>query len=138
MKFLFIPVTVLILSVGVSQMAQATSDITISSPTMVDTMGHALASYTVGEQIGVQSVLTNQGTANQGFTYIVQIIDSSGGTQYLQGTSASMLPSQSFNATQVWIPQNPGTYTVEVFVWNSLASAIPLTSVLEKTITVQS
>ena len=138
MKTIFILVTVLILSVGVSQIAHATSDITISSPTMVDTMGHALASYTVGEQIGVQSVLTNQGTANQGFTYIVQIMDSSGGTQYLQGTSASMLPSQSFNATQVWIPQNPGTYTVEVFVWNSLASAIPLTSVLEKTITVQS
>ncbi len=138
MRRLFILVLGLVLSVGTLQLAHASSDITISNPTLVDSTGQPLASYSVGQQISVQSTLTNQGTANQNFTYIVQIIDSSGGTDYLQGTSASMLPSQSFNASQMWIPQNPGTYNVQVFVWNSLASAIPLTSVIEKTITVQS
>lgn len=101
-------------------------------------MGQTLSSLTVGEQIGVQSILTNQGTTNQDFTYIVQVIDSSGGTDYLQGFSASMLGNQSFTASQVWIPKDPGTYTVQVFVWNSLASAIPLTNVIQKQITITS
>ncbi|MGI0046652.1 MAG: hypothetical protein ACREBB_05635 [Nitrosotalea sp.] len=138
MRFTLVLVLGLLLSVGTLQLAHASSDITISDPMMVDTMGHTLSSFDVGQQIGVQSILTNQGTADQNFTYIVQVMDNSGGTDYLQGFSASMLANQSFNATQVWIPKDPGTYDVQVFVWNSLASAIPLTNVIEKTITVQS
>lgn len=105
---------------------------------MVDTSGHALSSFITGQEIGVQSVLSNHGTTDQKFAYLVQVIDSSGGVDYFQAFSASMLGNQSFNATQVWIPKDPGTYTVQVFVWDSLASAVPLTNVVEKQVTVES
>ncbi len=105
---------------------------------MVDSSGHALASYQVGQEIGVQSVLTNHGTANQKFAYMVQVTDSTGGADYFQATSASLQGNQTFDVVQTWTPKDPGTYTVQVFVWDGLASAVPLTNVIEKQITVQS
>ncbi len=128
----------MIVAVSTLQFAHASSDITISSLTMVDTTGHEVSSFTVGQEIGVQSVLANHGTTNQKFSYLVQVMDGNGITNYFGATSASMLGNQSFTATQVWIPKAPGTYTVQVYVWDSLASAIPLTDVIEKQITVQS
>jgi hypothetical protein len=122
-----------------SQLAHASygSDVTISDPTLVDTTGHALSSFTVGQEIGVQSILANHGTIDQKFAYLVQVMDSSGGTDYFQAFSASMLGNQSFTATQVWIPKDPGTYTIQVFVWDGLVSAVPLTNTVEKQITVE-
>ena len=126
----------LIISVGAMQYAHAASDITISSPVTVDTTGHGISGYGVGQEIGIQSVLANHGTQNQKFSYIVQVMDSNGITDFFGATSASMLGNQSFTATQVWIPKGTGTYTLQVYVWDSLASAIPLTDVLQKQITV--
>jgi hypothetical protein len=113
------------------------SNITLTNPVMVNLTGQNLTNLHVGQQIGVQSVLTNHGNTEQKFTYLVQILNSHGGTEYLEGFSASMVSNQSFTAAQVWIPKDPGTYTVQVFVWKSLASPIPLTSVLQTQITVE-
>ncbi len=127
----------LILSLGVLQIAHASSDVTLTSPTMVTITGQTLTSLHVGQQIGIQSIVTNHGTSDQKFTYLVQVLNSRGGTEYLQGFSASMLANQSFTAAQVWVPKDPGSYTVQVFVWDSLASAIPLTDVIQTHITVE-
>jgi hypothetical protein len=109
-------------------------DIMLTSPIMVDTMGHTLGSYHVEQQIGVQSTLTNHGKTAQNFAYAVQVLDSNGATDYLDYTSAQLLGNQSFTVSQVWTPKAPGTYTVQVFVWDSLTSAVPLTNVIEKQI----
>ena len=114
------------------------SNITISDPAMVDSTGQTLSSYKVGQEIGVQSMLTNHGVSNQNYAYMVQVVDSSGVTDYFEASSASLLGNQTFTVVQAWTPKDPGTYTVQVFVWNSLASAVPLTNVVEKQITVQS
>lgn len=103
---------------------------------MVDTSGQKISDFHADQQIGVESTLTNNGKSEQKFTYLVQVMDSNGGTDFLEGFSASMLPNQSFTASQVWIPKTTGQYTVEVFVWDSLSSAIPLTDVLHTQITV--
>lgn len=128
----------LILLLGALQIAHASyGDITLTAPTMVSTTAQSLMSLHAGHQIGVQSILTNHGKSEQKFTYLVQILNSAGGTEYLEGFSASMVPNQSFTAAQVWVPKDPGTYTVQVFVWDSLASAIPLTGVIQTQITVE-
>jgi len=113
-----------------------TSDITLTAPVMVDTFGQKISDFHVGSQIGVQSILTNHGKSEQKFSYVVQVLDSNGATDFLEVFSASMLPSQSFTASQVWIPKTTGQYTIQVFVWDSLSSAIPLTDVLNTHITV--
>lgn len=126
---------VLALGIVNSSLAYA-SDITITPPSLVDTSGHAITNFSVSQQIGVESKIVNNGKTEQKFTYLVQVLDSSGGTNYLEGFSASMLPNQSFTASQVWIPKDKGDYTIQVFVWDSLSSGIPLTNVLHTNITV--
>jgi len=129
-------VIAIILAIGLGQLSYATSGISLSPPTMVNITGKTITDFHVGQQIGVESTLTNHGNSDQKFTYLVQVMSSSGTTEYLEGFSASMLPNQSFKASQVWIPKNQGQYTIEVFVWDSLTSAIPLTDVIQTQIAV--
>lgn len=112
-------------------------DITLTPPQTVGYDGKALNSINIGEPVGFSSVLTNHAKSEQKFTYLVQILNKDGGTDYLEGLSASLLPNQSFTASQSWIPQEAGKYTVQVFVWESLASPMPLTQVIKTQITVQ-
>jgi len=114
----------------------AFGDITLTAPKMVNTTGQELTSFQVGQQIGVESTLTNHAISEQKFTYVVQVLNKDGGAVFLGQFSASMLSNQSFTVSEVWTPNEPGQYTVQVFVWDSLASAVPLTNVLQTQITV--
>lgn len=135
MKIL-VSILCIIVSLGALQYSHATSGISITSPVMVDTMGKPINDFHVGQQIGVESTLTNNGNSEQKFAYMVQVLDSNGASEHFESFSASMLSQQSFTASQVWIPKNPGQYTIQVFVWDSLSSGIPLTDVLQKQITI--
>ncbi|HJW20489.1 MAG TPA: hypothetical protein VJ571_08040 [Candidatus Nitrosotalea sp.] len=131
--------SVLMFGFGHSAMAM-TSGITLTPPALVDVSGQPLTSFQIGQEIGVSSTLTNHGTSDEKLTYLVQVMDSNGGTDFLQGSSllGNGLPSnQTITESQVWIPKSSGQYTVEVFVWSSLTSAVPLTDVLHTTITVE-
>ena len=137
MRSLFILIA-MVSSIGILQMANASyGDVTLTNPAMVTTTGQPLNSFHVGQQIAVQSMLTNHGTSEQHFTYLVQVLNNNGGTEYLEGTSASMVANQTFTEAQVWVPKDPGTYKIQVFVWQSLSSAIPLTGVIQTPITVE-
>ena len=135
MKTLFLLGSIIILGFAQSALAMS-SDITLTAPTMVDTFGQKISNFHVGSQIGIQSILTNNGKSEQKFSYVVQVLDKNGSTDFLEAFSASMLPNQSFTASQVWIPKSTGQYTVQVFVWDSLSSAIPLTDVLNTHVTI--
>jgi len=116
-----------------------TSNITMTPPTFVDTFGKTISNFKVGQQIAVQSNLTNNGSSDQPLTYLVQVMDSSGATDFLEGSSLlgkGISPGQSFTEAKVWTPTHSGQYTVEIFVWSSLTSAIPLTDVLHTQVTV--
>lgn len=122
---------------GFAQSAMAmTSNISITPPIMVDTFGHKISSFSADQQIGVESTIANNGPSKQDYAYMVQVLGSHGETEYFESNSASLLPSQNFTTSQVWIPKSSGQYTVEVFVWNSLSSAIPLTDVRQIPVTV--
>ncbi len=136
---LFLLGSVLILA-GFAQSAMAmNSNIVMTQPILVDTSGQKVSSFHTGQQIGIESTLTNNGKSDQKITYLVQILDSKGNTNFLEGSSllGNGLPSnQTITASRVWTPTSTGQYTVEIFVWSSLTSAIPLTDVLHTQITV--
>ena len=135
---LSIPVFGVLLAVGALQLAHGdNSQVSISSPTMVDGTGHTISNFQVGQQIGIQSMLTNHEAHDQRFAYVVEAINKNHVLDYFEGFSASMLSNQSLTATQVWTPTEAGNYTVQVSVWDSLASAALLSDVMEKQITVQ-
>jgi len=137
MKPIYLTLTFFGLIISITPNALGTfGDITLTSPKLVNTTGEELGTLHVGEQIGVESILTNHAKSEQKFTYLVQVLNKDDGTEYFEGLSASMVFNQSFTASQVWIPKEPGQYTIQIFVWDSLASAIPLTNFLETQITV--
>jgi hypothetical protein len=37
-----------------------------------------------------------------------------------------LTPMQSVNASQSWQPDKTGTYTIQVFVWNTISNAVSL------------
>ena len=133
---LFLLGSVLVL-IGFAQSAMAmNSNIAMTQPIMVDTFAKKITSFHADQQIGVESTLTNNGQSKQNYAYMVQVLGSNGETEYFESNSASILTNQTFTVSQVWIPKSTGQYTVEVFVWNSLSSAIPLTDVSHIPITV--
>ena len=137
MKPIYLAVALLpLIMLTVPNTLGAFGDITLTSPKMVNTSGQQLNSLQVGQQIGVESILTNHATSQQKFTYVVQVLNKDGGAVFLGQFSASLLSNQSFTVSEVWVPNTPGQYTVQVLVWDSLASAVPLTNVLETQVTV--
>jgi len=137
MKPIYLAIALFPLIISVTPNALgAFGDITLTAPKMVNTTGQELTSFQVDQQIGIESTLTNHATSEQKFTYLVQVMNKDSATQYLEGFSASMVSNQSFTASQVWIPKEPGQYSIQVYVWDSLTSGIPLTHVLQTQITV--
>ncbi len=135
--------TVLVLSfiiaaVGFGVNAHATfGDISLTSPKMVSTTGEQLGALHVGDQIGVESVITNHAASEKRFTYMVQVLNNKGQTEYFEGLSASILPNQSFTVSQSWIPKESGQYTVQTFVWDGLLLPTPVTKVMQTQVTVE-
>ena len=137
MKPIYLVIALFPLIISVTPNALGTfGDITLTAPKMINTTGQELTSFHIGQQIGIESTLTNHATSEQKFTYLVQVMNKDGAAQYLEGFSASMVPNQSFTASQVWIPKEPGQYTIQVYIWDSLTSGIPLTHVLQTQIAV--
>ena len=128
----------MIAAVGFGVNAYATfGDISLTPPKMVSTTGEQLEALHVGEQIGVESVITNHATSEKRFTYMVQVLNNKGQTEYFEGLSASILPNQSFTVSQSWIPKESGQYTVQTFVWDSLLFPTPVTKVMQTQVTVE-
>lgn len=113
------------------------SDITITSPKMVSLPGQELTSLQAGERVGVESVITNHAASEKKFTYLVQVLNGKGQTEYFEGLSASILPNQSFTVSQSWMPEKSGQYSVQTFVWQSLSIPTPITKVIQTQITVE-
>ncbi|TLX81846.1 MAG: hypothetical protein E6L00_05310 [Thaumarchaeota archaeon] len=128
----------IIAAAGFVGIAHATfSDISLTSPKMVSLTGHELTSLHVGQQIEVESIITNHATSQKKFTYMVQILNNKGQVEYFEGLSAAILPNQSFTVSQSWIPKESGQYTVQTFVWDGLLFPTPLTKVVQTQITVE-
>ncbi|MDE1817965.1 MAG: hypothetical protein KGI19_05135 [Thaumarchaeota archaeon] len=94
----------------------------LSNARIVDSTGKSLDQVRVNQQIQVVSDVTNQQTRDQPFAYLVQIQDSNGITVSLSWITGSMAPGQTLNLGQSWLPTTAGTYTAQIFVWQSISS----------------
>jgi len=89
---------------------------------VVDSTGKSVDKVNVNQQIQIVSNVTNQENKDQPFAYLVQIQDSNGITVSLSWITGSMTPKQTLNLGQSWLPQSAGTYTAQIFVWQSIAN----------------
>ena len=109
-----------------------------SNPRIVDSFGNAInGTVKVGQQIQVTADLANGQNRDQPFAYLVQIQDSNGVTVSLSWITGTLSAGQSLNPAQSWTPSAAGTYTAQIFVWQSIDNPNALSPPLSTTINVQ-
>jgi len=85
---------------------------------------------TVDKQVMIMADLSNGQDQDQKFAYIVQIRDENGVVISLSWITGSPTPGQSFSPALSWTPISAGTYTIQIFVWESVntpdALSVPL------------
>jgi hypothetical protein len=96
-----------------------------SEPVLMDPFGAPVSRIIVNEQVLFQSEITNKQDKKQEFVYIVHITNSTG-TVSLSWFRSELPPNEKFKVSQSWIPDSPGPYDVETFVWDSIEGKIVL------------
>tara|TARA_B100000029_G_scaffold399251_1_gene397914 strand:+ start:117 stop:1298 length:1182 start_codon:yes stop_codon:yes gene_type:complete len=92
----------------------------------------------VVEQTGmIFSKIKNIVDFSQSFTYIVQIKDENNDVVSLSWVTGQAIPSQELGMSVAWIPEKPGKYFIERFIWNSIKGAIPLTDMISEEILIK-
>jgi hypothetical protein len=92
----------------------------VSNARILDSTGKSLDKVNANQQVQIVSDVTNQENKEQLFAYLVQIQDSNGITESLTWITGTTVPKQTLNLGQSWLPTAPGTYTAQVFVWESI------------------
>ncbi|MGI0003574.1 MAG: hypothetical protein ACRD91_05095 [Nitrosopumilaceae archaeon] len=90
----------------------------------------------VDNQVMIVADLSNGQDRDQKFAYIVQIHNENDIVVSLSWLTGSLSPYQTFSPAQSWTPTQVGTYTVQIFVWESVDSPTPLSRPLLLTVNV--
>jgi len=81
----------------------------------------------VNQQVQITAEIINKQTESQIFVYIVQIKDENDVIVSLGWISGMLNPGQQFSPALSWSPNSSGTYSAEIFVWDSLMNQDALT-----------
>ena len=109
--------------------------ITTGTPELQDANGNEISIAPLDTPVQLATELTNDATINQPTLYIVQVKDASGTVVYI-GTASLTIPagfSTTFSVS--WTPSASGSYTVEVYAWESWTSPAPLSLVQTSAVT---
>ena len=90
----------------------------------------------VDEQIMIMADISNNQDTQQTFAYITQVRNDDNVVISLSWLTGSLSPRQSFSPAQSWIPAEPGTYHIQVYVWESIDNPSALSLPLSMTINV--
>ncbi len=91
----------------------------------------------VDEQIMIMADISNNQDIQQNFAYITQVKNDNDVVISLSWLTGSLSPRQSFSPAQSWIPNEPGNYHIQVFVWASIDNPEALSPPLSMTVSVR-
>ena len=103
-----------------------------SAPEAVETEAEVVTEsdeITTGSEIQIETDIVNQQDISQIFAYIVQIKYEDGTPLSISTITGSLAQGQTLTQTISWTPNEPGTYIAEIFIWDDIDSASPLSSV---------
>ena len=87
---------------------------------IVNTFGSDISVVSVDQQVQITADLSSGQDKDQDFAYLIQIQDGEGVTVSLSWIAGSLSPGKQFSPSGSWTPTDAGTYTVTVFVWESI------------------
>ncbi|TBR08872.1 MAG: hypothetical protein EPO62_05780 [Candidatus Nitrosotenuis sp.] len=83
------------------------------------------------QQVQISADITNKQDKNQEFVCIVQVLDQNNVPVKLAWIQASLQPQQTFSSAISWVTDKPGTYTAQIFLWDSIKNADALAGKLD-------
>lgn len=111
--------------------------VTISDLVILDQEDGVLSTdLAVGSKVLIRSTIMNAQMSDQPFVSIAQIKDMNKVMVLLSWLTGELFSQDSFDASTSWVPEAAGEYTIEVAVWDSLDSPLPLSHLLSTTVTV--
>lgn len=90
----------------------------------------------LGQNVVIESDITNGQPFKIAATFIVLIKDSNGYTEFLSYREERISSNETFPMSKSWIPDAVGEYTIRVFLWDTIESAVPLTDVMNANIVI--
>ena len=99
--------------------------------------GELIEKLDIGQTGMLFSKVKNVIDFSQEFTYIVQIKNEDNNVISLSWVTGETMPSQELGMSVSWMPKEPGKYSIERFVWNSINGSIPLTDTISTEILIQ-
>jgi len=114
-----------------------TERLSMNEPKILSQNGELIERLDIGKTGMLFSKVKNTIDFSQEFAYIVQIKDEDNNVISLSWVTGKTMPSQELGMSVSWMPQEPGKYSIERFVWNSIKGAIPLADVIYTEILIQ-
>jgi hypothetical protein len=134
---LFVIILLVLLPIQGIFALEGTQRVELKNARLVNSFGEAVSqNINTNQQIQVSADVTNRQDTPQTFVYIVQIVNHNKVSQKITWISASLNPHQTLSPAISWSTEKPGTYTAEIYVWDSIKDAAALTPPLEFSITV--
>lgn len=90
----------------------------------------------VGQTVIIESDIENEQPFRIAATFIVLVKNSNGFTDFLSWKEERISSNQTLPMSRSWTPEAAGTYTVNVFLWDTVESAVPLADVMRANIVV--
>ena len=98
----------------------------VSNLGVVDALNNPVDSVSVGQQVNIAADLTSAQSRSQDYAYLLQIQNADGVTVHLSWAASSLAGFGGANVSQSWTPDETGSYTATVFVWESLTNPTAL------------
>ena len=114
-----------------------TERLTMNEMNILSQNGELIEKLYVGQTGMIFSNVKNVIDYSQEFTYIVQIKNEDNNVVSLSWVTGDIISSQELGMSVSWIPQEPGKYSVDRFVWNSIKGSIPLTDTVSTEVLIQ-
>ena len=99
--------------------------------------GDVITELDIGQTSMIFSNVKNVLDYSQEFAYIVQIKNENNDAVSLSWVTGEVIPSQELGMSISWMPEEPGKYSIDRFVWNSINESIPLTDKVSTEILIQ-
>ena len=103
---------------------------------IINTFGSDISVVSVDQQVQITADLSSGQDKDQDFAYLIQIQDGDGVTVSLSWIAGSLSPGEQFTTSGSWTPTDAGTYTVTIFVWESINNPTALSPPLSLDVSV--
>ncbi len=96
-------------------------EVSVEDTKIVDSFDNEIDIASVEKPILISADVTNLGSDNQSFTYIVQIKDENDLSVSISWITGVLGSGQNFDVSVSWIPEYGGLYEAEIYVWEKIS-----------------